>query len=307
MAEQTAATKLSDFSGFLQPDVAAPIFQEAARSSVVMSLTRQVPLGLDGSKIPVVTSRPSAAWVGEGDRKKTTNAQIGLKTIEAKKLTAISVVSAEVVRRNPGGYVEMLKSELASAFARAFDLAALHNKGGDGTGTGPFETYIAKTSKEVTLGTATADKGGLYGDLVAGMALLQKGTPKKRVTGFAFDDIVESDFLGAVDKNGRPLFNEGNTAEPATLVKPGRLLNRPAFMGDGVASDTHVGFAGDWTKAVWGVTSGISYRTSTDAAVTIGGQLVSLFENNLIAILAEAEYGFLCADEDAFVKFKPVA
>ena len=35
---------------------------------------------------------------------------------------------------------------------------------------------------------------------------------------------------------------------------------------------------------------------------TPDGNLVSLFENNLIAILAEAEYGFLVNDVDAFVK-----
>ena len=41
---------------------------------------------------------------------------------------------------------------------------------------------------------------------------------------------------------------------------------------------------------------------STEATVTIGGALVSLYEQNLVAIRAEAEYGFALADKDAFVK-----
>ena len=36
--------------------------------------------------------------------------------------------------------------------------------------------------------------------------------------------------------------------------------------------------------------------------MTINGTLTSLFEHNLVAILAEAEYGFLLNDPDAFVK-----
>jgi len=54
---------------------------------------------------------------------------------------------------------------------------------------------------------------------------------------------------------------------------------------------------------VWGVVGGINYRVSTEGAVTLNGELVSLFENNLVAILAEAEYGFLCHDAESFVKY----
>jgi hypothetical protein len=42
---------------------------------------------------------------------------------------------------------------------------------------------------------------------------------------------------------------------------------------------------------------------STEATVTINGELVSLFENNLVAILAEAEYGWLVNDTAAFVEY----
>ena len=42
---------------------------------------------------------------------------------------------------------------------------------------------------------------------------------------------------------------------------------------------------------------------STEAPVTINGALVSLLENNLVAVRAEAEYGWLVNDTAAFVKF----
>ena len=47
----------------------------------------------------------------------------------------------------------------------------------------------------------------------------------------------------------------------------------------------------------------ISYDVSTESTVTINGELVSLWEHNLLAVRAEAEYGFLVNDVDAFVTY----
>ena len=76
-------------------------------------------------------------------------------------------------------------------------------------------------------------------------------------------------------------------------------------MHENVGNDKTVGFAGDWTKGAWGAVGGIEYDISTEATVTIGGQLVSLYENNLVALRAEAEFGFVLADKEAFVKLVP--
>ena len=39
---------------------------------MAQSLTRRVPLGINGQEIPVVTSKPTASWVSEGGQKPTT-------------------------------------------------------------------------------------------------------------------------------------------------------------------------------------------------------------------------------------------
>lgn len=297
----SAATKLSDFEGFIYPEEAAPIFDDAQRQSVVQQLVRRVPLPISGAAIPVVTTKPTANWVAEGGTKPATGAGLGLVTLEPKKLAAIAVISAEVVRANPGGYSQTLRRELAGAFATAFDYAALHNLGGDGTGTGPFEHYIGETSKSVSLGSSSASEGGVYKDIVNGLSeLVESG---KKLNGFAFDSVAEPLFLGNVDTSGHPLFTDTPLDETTSVVTPGRLIGRRAFIGDGVAADDVIGFGGDWSKAAWGVVGGISFRVSTEATVTINGQLTSLFEKNLVAVLAEAEYGFNVADVDAFVAY----
>lgn len=297
-----AATKLSDFSGFLTPQLSQPYFDEVAKVSTVQRLARKVPLGVSGQAIPVVTSKPTASWVEEGNKKPTTKGGLGLIKMTPKKIAAIAVVSAETVRANPGNYVSIFKNDIAEAFALAFDSAALH-----GTDS-PFETNVDKTTKTVALGTAAAASGGIYGDAVSALDLLIKD--KRKLTGFAFDTSAEAVLLNSYDTNGRPLLVEPVYAD--TALTAARLLGRSAMLGDGVADTTGktIGYAGDWTKAVWGALGGITYKVSTEASVTINGQLVSLFENNLVAILAEAEFGFAMAEANAgsFVKLTaPVA
>jgi HK97 family phage major capsid protein len=302
----SAATRTSDFAGFLKPDQAAAYFEQARRSSTVQQLARQVPLGINGAEIPVVTSKPTAGWVAEGGQKPATNGALSLKTITPKKLAAIAVVSAEVVRANPGNYINILRDDIAEAFAIAFDAAALH-----GTNS-PFGAgnNIDATTKTVELGTTAKANGGIYGDIVAGLGLLVNDS--KKLTGFAFDRKVEPTFLSAVDNNGRPLFVETPLEDTASVVTPGRLIGRPAFIGDGISTAVVagtpntggiVGYGGDWSQAVWGTVGGISYDVSTQSTVTINGSLVSLWENNLVAIRAEAEYGWLVNDAQAFVEY----
>lgn len=307
----SAATKTSDFSGFIDESMAAPIFEKAARQSVVAQLAQRVPLGLNGTKIPVVTGRPAAGWVGEGEKKPASAGTMSLKHIVAQKLASIFVVSAEVARLNPAQFVDRMQESFAETFAVAFDRAALHDAGPDGTaGAGPFSTYIGQTTKTVELGTTAQNAGGLYVDFVTGLGKVVADTDasgrRYRLTGWALDDVTEPAIRGAVDTTGRPIWVDLPSNGENTVLNGGRLMDRPAWFGEGVATTdltSTVGFAGDWSQCAWGQVGGIEYRISTEATVTINNALVSLFENNLVAVLAEAWYGFVVADTDAFVKF----
>lgn len=296
---QANPTNTGDFSGFLNPTIAQAYFDEARKRSIVQQLARQIPLGINGQEIPYSTSKASASWVSEGDTKPTTESGLALASIQPKKIAAISVVSAEVVRANPGNYMQILRDDIAEAFAVAFDNAVLH-----GTSS-PFADAVDDTTKEVDFGDTAQNVGGVYGDVVAGLSELVNAG--KKLTGFAFDRVVEPVFLGGTDSTGRPLFVDTPLADTTAAITPGRLIGRPAYLGDNVASGDVVGYAGDWSKIVWGAVGGISYKVSTEASVTINGTLTSLFEKNLVAILAEAEYGCLVHDPDAFVKFNYTA
>jgi HK97 family phage major capsid protein len=293
----TAATKLSDFSGFIDREKSAAIFEQAAKTSVVQRLAPRVPLGASGQSIPVVTGKMSAGWVAEGAQKPASSGSMALKTMDPKKIAAIAVVSEEVLRANPGGYIDLIRPQIAEAFAVAFDAAALY-----GTAT-PFSTNLSTGSTTIEMTGTTPAFTAVYDDLNSGLSTLVNAG--KRLTGWAFDVRFEPVLNGAKDSSGRPLFLDPTYTDSAGPIREGRLLGRSALLAPGVYNATGkvYGFAGDWSQVAWGAVGGISYRVSTEATVTINGTLTSLFENNLVAILAEAEYGFLVNDAAAFVRF----
>jgi HK97 family phage major capsid protein len=308
----TAATLRSDFSGFLPAPVAAPIFERTARISAVQQLARQVPLGAAGVSIPVVNGSIDAGWVDEGTAKPADSSGMTLKTIVPKKLAVIVVTSSEVVRQNPGSYIETVRNQIAEAFARAFDRAALHDEGPTGTaGAGPFSTYVDQTTKSVELGSNTQANGGVYVDLVDAMEEIVNSTDDagrdRELTGWAFDPRMEPRLLRAVDSTGQPIFVALPTDDFSdATARRGFTLQRPSYIGQGVKNslNTILGYGGDWSQAVWGSVGGISYDVSDEAPVTINGSLVSMWENNLVGIRAEAEFGFLVNDVDAFVQLR---
>lgn len=291
----TAATKLSDFNaGFLPADEAGPIFERAAHSSVAQSLAQRVPLGINGTNVPYVTGSATANWVAEGAIKPASSPGLGLKTLSPKKLTCLIPVSAEVVRANPGGFMELITRQVGDAFATAFDSAAFH-----GTNT-PFTTYLDQTTNTQAI-TAGASNAGVYKGIVQGMAKTQ--ADGYRVNGFAFDDLAETLFLDSYDTTNRPIFIDTPLDDYTVPVSSGKLVGRRTYLGPGVAGNSVVGYGGDWTQAAWGAIGGINYKVSTEASVTINGNLVSAFENNLVVVLAEAEYAWLVNDVNAFVSY----
>lgn len=296
----TAPTKTTDFAGYLQPHMAQDFFAEAAKRSVVQQLARKVPLGISGETVPIVTSKPTAGWVAEAGEKPVTKGTVGLLKMQPKKIAAIAVVSSEVVRANPANYVNLFKTDIAEAFALAFDAAVLHGV------NSPFDHNLDETKKAVELGTADAAHGGICGDANSAIQLMV--ADGKKLTGWAFDTTAEPLLNGSYDTTGRPLLTEPVYSDNA--LASARLLGRSAFIGDGVATadkKTVVGYGGDWSKIVWGQVGGISYSVSTEATVKINGELIPLWQNNLVGILAEAEFGCLIVAPEQFVKLTNAA
>lgn len=244
------------------------------------------------------TSSPFTNYIGEAGRRvadaATTNADATVTSATA------TFTSADVGRELSGTGVPPGTTVLSVTNGTTIEMSA----NATATGTGVTLTI----GKYVELGTAAQEDGGVYQDIVSGLNLLARD--RKKLTGFAADPLAEPLLLGAVDTTGRPLMidvgGDGLTQ---------RLLGRPVGFGEGVAgvagSSTLRFVGGDWSKVAYGIGSQISYSVSTEASIEmIPGDpesTVNLFQDNSVALLAEAEYGFVVGDSDAFVEYHDAA
>lgn len=310
-----AQTSDSMWSGIILPELSQDYFQAILRTSTVQQVARQIPLGYTGQRIPHFNNQVTAGWVGQGGQKPVTKGSFSHQDVVPHKIATIFAESAEVIRINPLQYMETMKDRIAEAIALAFDAAVLH-----GTGT-PFGAYIDQTSKSVSLadplgaGKGIADGSNAYTAFNNGLSLLQAELDlnfhTRKWTGSLLDNTTEPILNGAVDTLQRPLFLEPTYTDINAVMRQGRVLGRPTFLSDHVATGTTVGYMGDFNQIVWGQIGGISYDVSNQATLDLsaaqdGSGIVSLWQNNLVAVLVEAEFGVLINDVSSFVKLTNV-
>lgn len=307
----STVAKTSDtmFSGYLDPELAQDYFAEVEKVSIVQQIARKVPLGTTGIRIPHWTGDVTASWVGEGGQKPVTKGDMTKQDIVPRKIATIFAASAEVVRANPVNYLNTMRTKVAEAIALAFDAAVLN-----GTST-PFGAYIGQTTKSISLpdplgaGKGAADGSNAYQSLNGGLSLLLNAG--KKWNGTLFDAIAEPTLNAAVDTAQRPLFLEATYGDINAPFRSGRVLGRPTFISDHVAAGTTVGYMGDWNQVIWGQIGGLSFDVSDQASLDLsaaqdGSGIVSLWQNNLVAVRVEAEFGVLVNDPQAFVKLTNV-
>jgi HK97 family phage major capsid protein len=271
---------------YLPPQVSGEIWETAQDESAVMRLAQRVNLPGSGVTIPIVTGDPVAEWVGETDVKPVSRGTVGRKDMTPYKLAVIEPFSNEFRRDLPGLYAALAR-RLPGALAKKFDSTVF------GT-TAPGSNFD-------TLGAATAV--GIAGNTYAGLVAADQAvaTAGGELNGWALSPQARGLLLGAVDDSKRPLFinniqNDG--AVPA-------LLGAPVYMTKAVyASGTpnRLGFAGDWTSALYGTVEGVQVSISDQATIQDGATRIDLWQRNMFAIRAEVEIGFVVRDIAHFVR-----
>ncbi|WP_407563316.1 phage major capsid protein [Streptomyces sp. 184] len=297
---------------FLPETLVGPIFEKSVEGSAVMSLARRVPLAMTANTaVPVPLDVPTADWVSEGGRKPISSGGVEVKQMSGKKVATLIPVSMEVASSNAAGLWTQLQRDLPTAFARAFDMATIHGKTMKGA-TGPFADFFADTSKEVELGTTAQNMGGIWGDFVAGMEEIIDDDWD--YTGTVADNRLKPKLLAATSTTGEPLFVPTRRTSGTGTALAGELIGEPLAYSRSVSGklrrqstsvDTGLrAIGGDFSQAAYGVGMEISVKLSREATyIDEEGGVHSAFQENLVLLLAEAYYGFILGDVEAFVRF----
>ena len=275
--------------GALPAAISAEILEKTRGASAVMQLARQITLPGNGAVIPVITSDPTASWVGETGAKPVSTPGLSQKTMQAYKLAVIVPFSDEF-RRDRAALYNALIERLPGALAFKFDQTVIGAVDAPGEN---FDNLSAATAHSIVTGDSNTTYGGFvaaYSDIAAAGGA---------VNGFALSPAGMGLVLGAVDTSKRPIFVANATDGPA-----GRILGQSviearglykagtAAVGTAAGTPAVVGVAGDWTKALWGTVEGVKIGISEHTGLTIGTSQVNLWEHNMFAVKAEIEVGF---------------
>lgn len=273
----------------LPTEVSNIILQKAQEDSAVMQLATRIELPGLGLTIPVITGDPEAAWVTETGVKPVSNPGLDKKVMQAYKLAVIVPFSNEF-KRDAGALYDALVARLPRSLAQKFDATVFH---GAAPGSN-FDTFASCTAQNIG-GTNT------YAGLVAADGDI--ATHGGILNGFAISPQGKGVLLSAVDGNDRPLFIN-SVAEGAIPM----ILGAKTYQSKGAyktGTPNVVGFAGDWTQALYGIVQGIDVSISDQATLTVGSgdsaTTINLWQQNMFAVRAEIEIGFR-ADTTCFNK-----
>ncbi len=271
----------------LPSSVSSEILSKMLESSAVQSAARRINLPGNGATISVITGEPTASWVAETDEKPVSNGTASQKILRGYKLAVIETFSNEFRRDLPALYGALV-DRLPAALGKKFDSTVFH-------GTAPGSDFDTLASADaISLATS-----GVYGGFVG--AITAVNAAGFDTNGFVISPQLESSILNALDDVNRPLFIS-NAQTEGTI---GSILGRPVFKSRAAYKDATtdvLGFAGDWSQAVWGSVEDVVIKVSDQATLTSGETTINLFQQNMFAVLAEIEIGFRVGDIDAFSK-----
>lgn len=302
----------TNVSSLLPADVSAEIQAKMLDASVVQALARRVSVPGPGLTIPVISGEPTAAWTAETARKPVSTHTLNKLTLTPKKLAVIEPFSDEFRRDLPGLYAELVR-RLPNSLAKKFDADALY---GDRTQIGSLydETKASSTNADQQVLDAT----DTYGDVLA--AITKVATNGYEANGIAVSPAGEALLMGAVTSAGSPLFLPSAMSSSGI----GQVFGRPVYRsraitggtgldadgsGAGATNINMLGVVGDWNQAIWGTVAGIQISFSDQAVLYVDGGAndIHLWQQNMFAVRAEIEIGFVVADPKAFVLLNTAA
>lgn len=261
----------------LPREVSREIIQKAQEDSAVMALARRITLPGKGLTIPEILTDPEPAWVTETNKKPVSKPTFGTKNIKGYTM-AVIVPFSNQFRRDYDALYDACVSRLPRVLAQKFDNTVF---GGTAVPGSDFDTLASAGAVALTAENAYAQLVTVDTNIAIAGGLLN---------GYVISPQAKGVLLSAVDGNERPLFinsvSEG--AIPMILGQPTKL-SRGVFV---TGTPPTIGFAGDWTHAVYGVVEDISLSISDQASITVENEIVNLWERNMFAVRVEFEVGF---------------
>lgn len=278
----------------LPREISREIWAKTQERSAIMRMANRIYLPGSGVTVPIITGDGIADIVNEAAEKPVSNPTFDSKNMVPVKIAMIQTFSNEFRRDLPRLY-DILVDRAPRALDAKFDQLAMF---GTSNPTG-FDSLATAMGVQLDQGTPP----NVYQQLINVKDNI--ATNDGMLDGFIMSPRGESILLGAVDLTNRPLFIDNPTAQGGV----GRILGAPvyysthAFQAGTGATDT-IGFAGDWSKAYYGIVEDVTVKFSDQATINDGTKQINLWQRNMFALLVEFEVGFVVESTNYFIKLE---
>lgn len=265
------------------------IVNEVMENSKIMQLAKYEEMTDKEKKFEYFAEGPGAYWVGEGEKIKTSKPKWLQATMVAKKLGVIIPVSREYLHYKMSDFFTVMQPKIAEAFYKKFDAAALLNT------DNPFPQSL----EESVVAADNVINGPLTYDNILALE----------------DALGENEFEPNAFISNRKNRTELRSAAQTVGTNVEFIYDRAANTIDGLpvvdlkALAKGELYAGDFNYMFYGIPYNISFKISEDAQLSTltneDGTPVNLFEQELVALRATMDVGFMIVKDEAFGKIEP--
>lgn len=266
------------------------ILKEVMENSKVMQLAKYEEMDSKEKTFEYFAKGPGAYWVGEGEKIQTSKAEWLQVKMVAKKLGVIIPCSREYLHYKLPKFFEIMRPKIAEAFYKKFDAAAILNK----------ENPFPQSVDESATAAGNVIKGGMnYDNILALEDLLTD------------EDYDVNAYIST--KKNRSTLRNAHKIENGVIVES--IYDRKSNTIDGFpvadlkALEKGNIYAGDFDYLYYGIPFGMTYKISEEAQLSTitneDGSPVNLYEQELVALRATMDVGFMVVQDGAFAKLTP--
>jgi Phage capsid family. len=277
--------------GFVPTDKAAGIMGLVAKGSALIPQSRLEPMTAPTKEFTFWAKTPSAYWVGEGKRIKTSVATFVNAVMEAHKIGVIIPTTKEKMNDTIINIFEEMKEPISDAIAQKVDMAGMFGI------DSPFKFNLFDNAVKNGMYVVDGTNASLDLDVSDVMALVED--EGLEVDGFIAHTGLKNRLRKLRDADGNQLYVPG--------VGTNELYNQPITFAKGKASfdrEKAQLIAGDWSMSRVGIYQGLEYETLREATLQdtlwTDGKPLSLAEQDMIALKVTARIAFLPVNEKAF-------
>lgn len=289
-----SATTRADAQALMPEEVSKEMLGKLNEESAVLTQFRHIPVARNAVRFPIVTALPIAYFVnGDTGLKQTTKMAWDNKYLDVEEIATILPVPENVADDMENDVWDQAEPLVREAVGRALDAAVYFGVGAPSTWPKDILHATIDAGNTVAEGTATAAKGGYFGDIDDLISTVEEDGFD--VSGFVAARAVRRKLRAARDTTGRktdPDRIDGKITEldGETISYPLRGL----WATNGSVGQNVRMFAGDWSQYIVGVRQDITVKLLDQAVIqdNTGAIVYNLPQQDMIAYRIKFRVGW---------------